>query len=171
MREPLSKNGLALIQIPQPVKDSYVSLLTILGHSSGQFITATFGINMVKSTPQELGLVITYLRRYASCSIVGVAQADNDADDQRFITEKQADQLVELADELFGKEANAQLARVSKLFNVKDVSGILSGNFDAAINNLNQISKSAEKKAAEKKAVPKVDKTDAVPDDTEDGSL
>lgn len=149
MREPLSKNGLSLVQIPMPVENKLVSLKTILGHTSGQFITSTFSVMMAKDTPQEFGLVLTYLRRYAACSMVGVAQEDNDADTQRNISDEQIDHLMQLADELFGKEANKQLTRISKLFSVKDVSGLLSGNFDAAVNNLNQIARSEQKKAEE----------------------
>lgn len=149
MRDPLSKNGLSLIQIPQPVTDGSVGLKTILGHSSGQFITSTFSVKMAKDTPQEFGLVLTYLRRYAACSMVGVAQEDNDADTQREVSDTQIDALMQLADELFGKEANKQLARVSRLFNVNDITGLLSGNYEAAVNNLNQIARKEAKKAEE----------------------
>lgn len=149
MRQPLSKNGLALIQIPMPVNNKFVSLKTVLGHTSGQFITSTFGVMMAKDTPQEFGLVLTYLRRYAACAMVGVAQEDNDADTQREVSEIQIDALMQLADELFGKDANKQLARVARLFNVNDITGLLSGNYDAAVNNLNQIARAEKKKAEE----------------------
>ncbi len=158
MREPLSKNGLSLIQIPLPIVDKFVSLKTILGHTTGQFITSTFGVMMAKDTPQEFGLVLTYLRRYSACSMVGVAQEDNDADDQREVSDEQVDQLMDLADKHFGKDANKQLARVSRLFNVNDITGLLSGNFEAAVNNLNQIKKQEKKPAKDK---PKADKKPA----------
>lgn len=169
MREPLSKNELALIQIPQPVKEDFVSLLTILGHTSGQFITSTFGIQMAKSSPQDLGLVLTYLRRYSSCSMVGVAQEDSDADEQRNVSDEQIDQLMELSDKLFGrgKKSNDQLARISRLFNVDDITQLLSGNFEAAVNNLEQISKKqkadAKKPKDDKKPKPEVSKNDDIP--------
>ena len=153
MRDPLSKNGLSLIQIPLPIKDKLVGLKTILGHSSGQFIASEFSVMMAKDTPQEFGLVLTYLRRYAACSMVGVAQEDNDADDQREVSDEQIDGLMELADKLFGEDANKQLARVSRLFNVNDITGLLSGNFEAAVKNLEKIAKT-EKKAADKKPEP-----------------
>jgi hypothetical protein len=163
MRDPLSKNGLALIQIPRPIEDKYVSLLTILGHTSGQFITSTFGVLMAKDTPQEYGLILTYLRRYSSCSIVGVAQEDNDADDQREVSDEQIDQLMERADKLFGKEANKQLARVARLFNVDDLTGLLSGNFEAAIKNLEQIAKTEKKAPKKTTPEPEPKQTDDIP--------
>lgn len=149
MREPLSKNGLSLVQIPLPIENKYVSIKTILGHSSGQFIASSFGVMMAKDTPQEFGLVLTYLRRYAACAMVGVAQEDNDADTQREVSDTQIDAIMQLADELFGKDANNQLARVSRLFGISDITKLLSGNYDAAVNNLNQIARK-QKKEAEK---------------------
>jgi len=153
MREPLSKNGLSLIQLPQPRQGKTVSLITILAHKSGQSIKSELSMEIAKDTPQEVGSVLTYLRRYAACAMVGIAQEDNDASEQNEVSDDQVDQLMQHADELFGKQANAQIARIVKLFNVNKIGDLLAGNFDAAVKNLNQIAAAEKKKAAaEKKA-------------------
>jgi hypothetical protein len=86
-REPLSKNGLSVLQIVQS-SDLGDVLHTTLGHSSGQFMTSTMPIRTKtdgKSDIQALGSTITYLRRYALSALVGVApDDDNDGNDSKY---------------------------------------------------------------------------------------
>ncbi len=83
-REPLSKNGLSVLQIVQSSEVGDV-LHTTLGHSSGQYMTSTMPIRIKTEGKganelQALGAAITYLRRFALSAIVGVApDDDNDA--------------------------------------------------------------------------------------------
>ena len=84
-RRALSSNGLSVIQIP--LNDG---LETMLLHSSGQFIKGFIHFppedkanESDLATPvQRLGTVITYLRRYALASMVGVAPKGEDTDGQ-----------------------------------------------------------------------------------------
>lgn len=82
IREPLSVNGLAIIQLPGKVtmheKDKVLSVTTMLVHSSGQYIKNIFEIYLAKADAQGLGSAITYARRYALTAIVGLAQEDDD---------------------------------------------------------------------------------------------
>jgi len=77
-RGALSANGLAVIQSPSAIGTS-VSVDTLLTHSSGQWIAGTVSVTGKEDTPQAIGSAITYLRRYALQSFVGVAPEDDDA--------------------------------------------------------------------------------------------
>src|ERR1700742_2994944 len=66
----LAKNGLSVMQKIELDGEDRRILVTILGHSSGQFITSRMIINPLKEDIQSLGSAITYLRRYAYASLV-----------------------------------------------------------------------------------------------------
>jgi hypothetical protein len=51
----------------------------MLFHSSGQYISSTAMLRLIKNDPQAHGSAITYMRRYSFMSILGlVADADDD---------------------------------------------------------------------------------------------
>lgn len=80
-RPHLAKNGLSVIQqITIDNNDGKRLLVTILGHSSGQYISSRVGLNPIKEDMQSLGSAITYMRRYAYASLVGVVADDEDDD-------------------------------------------------------------------------------------------
>ena len=74
VREPLAKNNLAVVQFPQ----GDCSLLTILTHSSGEYMSASYTMTPTKKDPQGIGSAITYMRRYALQSVMGVCPEDDD---------------------------------------------------------------------------------------------
>jgi len=76
-RQPLSDNGLSVVQAPQ-AGGGVVVVTTILLHSSGQFISSDMTLRPDTFTPQAIGSAITYARRYALSAIVGVAPEDDD---------------------------------------------------------------------------------------------
>ena len=82
-REPLSSNGLAVIQTVQQ-RESGDVLFTVLGHSSGQWISSTMSIRMKSDGKtnelQVMGSCLSYLRRYSLAAIVGVSSAEEDDD-------------------------------------------------------------------------------------------
>jgi len=80
-REPLSKNGLAVVQTMDYTETGLNLIITTLMHSSGQWIRGTLAISPVKNDPQSMGSAITYGRRYSLMAIVGIAPADDDAED------------------------------------------------------------------------------------------
>lgn len=82
IRKPLSDAGLSVCQT---FCDNL--LVTMLMHSSGQWIKSSLPLNCMGLKPQELGSEITYLKRYALSSILGIS-ADEDDDGQ---TAQQAD--------------------------------------------------------------------------------
>jgi hypothetical protein len=76
-RGPLSKHGLAVIQHAS-ADGPLVSVETVLAHSSGQWVSSTLTMTAQQNTPQGIGSCITYARRYALSSIVGIAPEDDD---------------------------------------------------------------------------------------------
>ena len=81
IREPLTKNGLAVIQTMGEASDGYIKVITTLAHSSGQWIRGTLTMRPKKTDdPQAIGSLITYARRYALAAIAGVAPDDDDAE-------------------------------------------------------------------------------------------
>lgn len=78
-REPLTANGLAVVQMPTDCAEAgRVALVTTLLHSSGQWISSMVSTRIVKDDPQGVGSALTYLRRYALSAMVGVAPDDDD---------------------------------------------------------------------------------------------
>lgn len=78
-REPLSKNGLAVIQTMVHQENGSICLVTTLGHSSGQWIKSIYPMACKDvNNPQAWGSSITYARRYTLSSIVGIAPDDDD---------------------------------------------------------------------------------------------
>lgn len=79
IREPLAENDLCIIQTTDNDGGS-VTVITTLGHSSGQWMTGELTMTPEKPGPQAFGICITYARRYAVAAIVGLAQIDDDAE-------------------------------------------------------------------------------------------
>jgi enamine deaminase RidA (YjgF/YER057c/UK114 family) len=78
VRGPLSKNGLAVVQIPLSTDGRTVTIHTVLMHTSGQWIDGDLTLAPVKVDPQGIGSATTYGRRYALQGFTGVAPTDDD---------------------------------------------------------------------------------------------
>jgi len=76
-RKALCENGLAVIQTTKNGSGG-LTLITTLGHSSGQWIRGEWPIDPVKNDPQGLISALTYARRGCLAAIVGVSPADDD---------------------------------------------------------------------------------------------
>jgi hypothetical protein len=81
-RPVLAKNGLAFTQLVSSSADG-LAVETVLMHKSGEWMSETvslaLGEERGKSAAQVAGSVITYLRRYALASVLGI-YADEDTD-------------------------------------------------------------------------------------------
>lgn len=78
-REPLSANGLAVVQVLHTDGDKQV-ITTQLSHSSGQWIRGAMALPLQKTGPQEIGSCCSYIRRYSLASMVGCFQDDDDGE-------------------------------------------------------------------------------------------
>ena len=73
VRSLLSENELSIIQMPTDIG----GLTTILSHSSGEYLSSTMYIPS-KEDAHGVGSAISYARRYALASFVGVVTGDDD---------------------------------------------------------------------------------------------
>jgi hypothetical protein len=83
-RAALSKNGLAVVQIPSNDDEGFF-LETILAHSSGEWVSSVMKLPVAADRMSELqamGSAITYARRYMLSAMVGVTTGDDDDDGQ-----------------------------------------------------------------------------------------
>jgi hypothetical protein len=76
----LVKNKISPIQAPRQDTTGFV-LTTRLLHESGEFIEFDTPLLMGRQDMQAFGSAITYARRYALASALGIAQADDDANE------------------------------------------------------------------------------------------
>lgn len=74
IQKPLSNNELAFVQFPEGEHQ----LTTMLLHTSGEWMAATYSMTPAKNDPQGLGSVITYQRRYALGAVLGLNIDDDD---------------------------------------------------------------------------------------------
>jgi len=77
-REPLAKNGLAVVQTTEECQSGDILMITTLMHESGEWTRGRLKMKPVKQDPQGYGSCITYARRYALAAIVGVSPEDDD---------------------------------------------------------------------------------------------
>jgi len=85
-REPLSNNGLSVIQQILTNDKGQNILHTILGHSSGQWIETEMNITPHKSDIQSLGSYLSCIRRYCYEAIVGVVVKGADDDGEHAVS-------------------------------------------------------------------------------------
>jgi hypothetical protein len=78
-RKPLTQHGLSVVQTTQVI-DGAMCLVSVLGHSSGQWIRSVLPVNPQKPDIQSLGSTITYSRRYSLAALVGICPADDDGE-------------------------------------------------------------------------------------------
>lgn len=79
IRPVFAKHGLAIVQFPLNPNRGAITVTTILGHKSGQFLSSQLTMPVGDDRPQTLGSAITYARRYAIGAMVGISP-DEDED-------------------------------------------------------------------------------------------
>ena len=161
---PLEENGMCLIQRPS-INGSEVKIETGLGHESGQRISCSMSMQSEKGSPQAIGAVMTYLRRYSLCSLIGVAQYDDDAasatkgpEEYDRLTPRDIDEILQKADELFADKADFVLEQMTTLvFNVKHLADIPQDQLKTALKRLKNTADREAKKAKDAEKAPVVE--------------
>lgn len=77
IRAPLTANELSIIQEPGSEQGKVIITTTLL-HSSGEYVRSSLTLPVTKADAQGYGSAITYARRYALQSVVGIAPEDDD---------------------------------------------------------------------------------------------
>ena len=81
IKQPFANHGLSFVQLPVTSEGGKgVGVSTMLMHNSGQWIQSEYLLPMDKVTPQGAGSAITYARRYALQSLVGIPAVDDDSE-------------------------------------------------------------------------------------------
>jgi len=76
-RPVLAKHGLAVTQQLEQ-HDGVPAIRTELRHAAGGVIGSSFPLSHTPESPQQLGSLLTYLRRYAIVALLGVAAEEDD---------------------------------------------------------------------------------------------
>lgn len=80
-RAALAANNLSVTQLPtSDAEAATVGMITVLMHSSGEWIGSEVSTRPRDFTPQSVGSAITYLRRYGLASVVGITADDDDGE-------------------------------------------------------------------------------------------
>ena len=80
VRKALGENGIATLQTTTIDQDiQTVSLTTVLAHSSGEWIASNWPVCALSdlAAPRRMGAALTYARRYALFTLVGIAGEDD----------------------------------------------------------------------------------------------
>jgi hypothetical protein len=107
----LAKHGLAVAQFPTTL-DGEPALRTHLLHSSGQSLCDTMKLFAAKHDPQGQGAAITYARRFAYMSVLGLV-ADDDDDGNKATRAKREEPVKSPADR--AREDLLKLVSANKL--------------------------------------------------------
>jgi ERF superfamily len=80
VRKSLGRHEIATVQTTEIDKDTgLVRLTTVLAHSSGEWLSSDWPVCPISDTgsPQRMGTALTYARRYALFTLVGIAGEDD----------------------------------------------------------------------------------------------
>ena len=80
VRKSLGRNEIATIQATEIDKEAgFVRLTTVLAHSSGEWISSDWPVCQISdiASAQRVGAALTYARRYALFTLVGIAGEDD----------------------------------------------------------------------------------------------
>ena len=86
----LTANGLAFTAFPTIGTAGRYVLRYLLLHASGEYLDGEFPLPADSKSPQAMGSMITYARRYALCAVTGVTTADDDGAAAEYSTRQQA---------------------------------------------------------------------------------
>jgi len=120
----LTKHGLTLLHSMDSIEDGIVKFSSILTHAeSDQFIKSYIFMRPVSMSPNDMGAVQTYARRYCTVALLALRTVDNDYSE---IAARGTDQeLLEHYNKLFGsaKDVNELNGYAMELAKLKLPSG------------------------------------------------
>src|SRR5258708_5827975 len=79
VRKALGKHEIATVQTTAIDEAGLIRLTTVLAHSSGEWVSSDWPVCPVSETsaPHRMGAALTYARRYALFTLVGIAGEDD----------------------------------------------------------------------------------------------
>jgi hypothetical protein len=133
----LSRVGLALTQ-ETSIIDGGIMLTTRLTHAgTGECVSGYYPVARITDDPQTMGSALTYARRYALCTLIGLAPDDDDDGEsarQRApaaarITSTQREQLASLID-----DGNVDIEAFCRYFRVGSLAELTQDKFADAVS-------------------------------------
>lgn len=156
IREPLTSEGLSVLQLPCEAPPGQVGLLTIVGHSSGQSLESRFFLTLKDPTnPQCAGSAFTYMRRYALMGVAGIAPEDDDGNSASGKPSPAApavDYSATIAETMKHLESAKDDTEARALYATVRNSGMQQGPKDALLKQMYAVIQARMAKAAEEPA-------------------
>ncbi len=145
-REPLSANGLAVMQYCETVNEKLL-LVTMLAHTSGQWIKSFFPLTPKDMTSQSIGSALTYAKRYSLSALLGIVADAEDDDDgeaamgrgnaapqakkiENIISASQATEIVSLYNKLPSEKQPGFISYLNSEIKAPSIDKISSDKFD-----------------------------------------
>jgi len=123
-RPALTKHGLAIVQ--QLEHNGQPSIRTELRHAEGGCISSSFPLPRMPETPQQLGSLVTYLRRYTITALLGIAAEEDDDGNQAAQPEKASPERPWRPDVTMELASDAQTKNIWRLMGVSEKQEIAS---------------------------------------------
>lgn len=133
VREPITKNGLCVVQTIETEQDK-LFVQTTLGHISGQFVKSKIPVLPQKHDPQSLGSAISYARRYSLTALLSVPQIDDDGEEAMSRIHNQNQSDFKLAEAAIC--AARSLNELSKIQNRVKISKFTDAEKDALLERI-----------------------------------
>ena len=135
----LLKNGLLVFQQIITEKNDKDYLYTRLSHISGQYIESKMLLNTPNNNPQEKGKFITYFKRYAYASLIGVITEDDDCKSNVEYQQQKKEtisktQLATLSNELIDQQQLASI--ILKEYKINKLSDLLEIKYDECLSRV-----------------------------------
>ena len=132
IKEPFAKNGLSYTQFPIE-NEGRIGIETILMHSSGEWISQSFTVQLTKQDAQGAGSAITYCRRYGLQAVAGIPSED---DDGNGVVNKKAP-AAPVVDDRLAKHNEAVRDNLSSIIYVKQ--SLANGDWDSAAEAMREL--------------------------------
>lgn len=138
-REPLSSNGIAIVQFPANFENNVMTLITRITHSSGEWLQQTMTCPVTKPDAQGIGSSLSYMRRYALSAVVGIYQDDDDGNNASFAPKERPATLTEdeiARIEILAVDTKTELNKISAFYGKKSLTEIERLHFNKIVEML-----------------------------------
>jgi len=157
-RKPLADNELCVMQYCETINER-LHLVTLLAHSSGQWITSAFPLYPKTADSQAIGSAMTYGKRYSLASLLGIVSDEEWVDDDaesamgrgppgihQKITPDQIQMLRNIQVQL-DDECKKQIStHLHENYGIKSLDEIWSTNFNSVLSRFQNAMKYMEQK-------------------------
>jgi hypothetical protein len=107
IKSPLKEAGLVFFQLPSVIAGQPALATTLIDIESGEFINETSSLILQKNDIQGQGSAITYMRRYALVSMLGLStDTDDDGEGALRRTQSSTEDMIDMDERFNGAISN-----------------------------------------------------------------